>query len=86
MKIIPNARGEKAVLKLMFSALIRTAENCRPIGITGFERRRMQAIGDELDTEYGTNTGPLSGEARNTRPPKSPCFGLDQHVALRSCL
>jgi transposase-like protein len=28
LKIIPNAFGERAVLKLMFGALIRAAERC----------------------------------------------------------
>ena len=68
MKIIPNAWGEKPVLKLMFPARIRAGEKWRPIGITGFERRQMQAIREELHVQYRTTTAPLSGESRNAPP------------------
>ncbi len=57
LKIIPNAWGEKAVLKLMFAAMIRAAERWRAIKISDFERRQMTALREELDTEY---------EARNS--------------------
>ncbi len=57
LKIIPNAWGEKAVLKLMFAAMIRAAERWRAIKITDFERRQMTALREELDTEYETQTG-----------------------------
>src|SRR6266404_4699578 len=41
LKIIPNAFGERAVLKLMFSALIRAAERWRSVKVTEFERRQL---------------------------------------------
>ena len=41
LKIIPNAFGERAVLKLMFGALIRAAERWRSVKVTEFERRQM---------------------------------------------
>jgi hypothetical protein len=41
LKIIPNAFGEKPVLKLMFGAMIRAAERWRAIKITTFERRQF---------------------------------------------
>ena len=44
LKIIPNAFGEKPVLKLMFGAMIRAAERWRAIRITDFERRQMAAV------------------------------------------
>ena len=40
LKIIPNAFGERAVLKLMFGALIRAAERWRSVKVTEFERRQ----------------------------------------------
>jgi putative transposase len=52
LKIIPNAFGEKPVLKLMFGAMIRAAERWRAIRITDFERRQMIAVRQELDQEY----------------------------------
>ena len=57
LKIIPNAFGEKAVLKLMFGAMIRAAERWRPIKVTDFQRRQMAAIREELDQEYRAQTG-----------------------------
>ena len=52
LKIIPNGFGERAVLKLMFSAMTRAAERWHAIRITDFERRQMAAVKRELDQEY----------------------------------
>ncbi len=52
LKIIPNAFGEKAVLKLMFGAMIRAAERWRAIKVNEFERQQMTALRKELDQEY----------------------------------
>ena len=52
LKIIPNAFGERAVLKLMFGAMIRAAERWKSIKITEFERRQLSAVKKELDEEY----------------------------------
>jgi transposase-like protein len=57
LKIIPNAFGEKPILKLMFGAMIRAAERWRPIKITAFERRQMEAIRNEIDQEYEAHNG-----------------------------
>ncbi len=57
LKIIPNAFGEKAVLKLMFGAMIRAAERRRPIKVTPFEHRQMEALREDLDQEYKAQTG-----------------------------
>ena len=54
LKIIPNAFGEKAVLKLMFGAMIRVAERWRAIRVSELERRQMHAVREELDREYET--------------------------------
>jgi transposase-like protein len=43
LKIIPNAFGEKAVLKLMFAAMTRAADRWRAVKITDFERHQMAA-------------------------------------------
>jgi len=69
LKIIPNAFGEKPVLKLMFGAMIRAAERWRAIKVNDFERRQMAALREELDQEYEARTGlvkPSSGEASQT--------------------
>ena len=57
LKIIPNAFGERAVLKLMFGALIRAAERWRSVRITEFERRQMAAVRNDLDEEYEAMVG-----------------------------
>jgi transposase-like protein len=57
LKIIPNAFGEKPVLKLMFGAMIRAAERWRAIRVTDFERRQMKALRAELDQEYEAQNG-----------------------------
>ena len=44
LKIIPNAFGEKAVLKLMFGAMIRAAERWRAIRVSELECRQMRAV------------------------------------------
>jgi putative transposase len=59
LKIIPNAFGEKAVLKMMFGAMIRAAERWHAIRFSEFERRQMAAVKQELDEEYeGATTFP----------------------------
>jgi putative transposase len=49
LKIIPDAFGEKAVLKLMFGAMIRASERWHAIRITEFERRQMAAGGGSVN-------------------------------------
>ena len=56
-KVIPHAFGERAVLKLMYAALIRAAERWRSVKITEFERRQIAAVRKELDQEYETQVG-----------------------------
>lgn len=70
LKIIPNAFGEKPVLKLMFGAMIRAAEHWRAIRITDFERRQMAAVRRDLDQEYEARNGLMktaSVEERSTK-------------------
>src|SRR5271169_2186899 len=57
LKIIPNAFGERAALKLMFGALIRAADRWRSVKVTEFERRQITAVRKELDQEYETQVG-----------------------------
>ena len=57
LKIIPNAFGEKAVLKLMFGAMTRAAERWRSIRVSEFERRQITALRQELDHDYEAAVG-----------------------------
>src|SRR5262249_23263933 len=57
-KVIPHAFGERAVLRLMYAALIRAAERWRGLRTTEFERRQLIAIRNELDCAHGEQTAP----------------------------
>jgi hypothetical protein len=68
LKIIPNAFGEKAVLKLMFGALTRAAERWRSVKVTEFECRQLTAIRNELDQEYEAQVGLKMKSSKECRP------------------
>jgi transposase-like protein len=72
LKIIPNAFGERAVLKLMFGAMSRAAERWRSIRITEFERRQMAALRQELDHDYEAAVGLDMGRSGDTPAAKIP--------------
>jgi transposase-like protein len=65
LKIIPNGFGEKAVLKLMFAALIRASERWRALRFTEFELRQLAALRKELDEEYEDS---IKSPARSSQP------------------
>lgn len=58
-KVIPHAFGERAVLKLMYAALIRAAERWRRLRMTEFEQRQLKALRDELDRAHAQRTAPV---------------------------
>jgi putative transposase len=66
LKIIPNGFGEKAVLKLMFAALIRAADRWRGLRFSEFELRQIAAVRKDLDTEYEATITP-SGSPSESR-------------------
>jgi len=71
-KAIPHAFGERAVLKLMYAALIRAAERWRGIRITEFEQRQLRAIRGQLDAQFTTRNAPVTSAAADSfiqRPP-----------------
>jgi putative transposase len=55
-KVIPHAFGERAIVKLIYAALIRAAERWGGIRIGKFERRHLRAIRDELDKDFAART------------------------------
>jgi transposase-like protein len=59
-KVIPHAFGERAVLKLMYAALIRAAERWRGIRITEFEQRQLRAIREEIDKDFAARNAPAA--------------------------
>ena len=62
-KVIPHAFGERAVLKLMYAALIRAAEHWRGIRITEFEQRQLRAIREEIFKDF-------AARAMRRQPPR----------------
>jgi transposase-like protein len=70
LKIIPNAFGEKAVLKLMFAAMTRAADRWRAVKITDFERHQMAAVRAELDQEYEARTGLAKQTSKDAKTTK----------------
>ena len=64
LKIIPNGFGEKAVLKLMFGALIRAADRWRGLRFTEFETRQLAAVRKDLDDEYAVSLRPTAAASQ----------------------
>jgi len=67
-KVIPHAFGERAVLKLMFAALIRAAERWRGIRITEFEQRQLKAIREEINKEFTARNAPATSSTVTAAP------------------
>jgi transposase-like protein len=67
-KVIPHAFGERAVLKLMYAALIRAAERWRGLRMTEFERRQLHAIRTELDRAHAERTAPAASVTVTASP------------------
>jgi transposase-like protein len=59
MKIVANAFGERAVLKLMYAALIRASESWRGIQMKPFEVKQLEAMKEDLDAEHRRRHQPL---------------------------
>lgn len=55
-KVIPHAFGERAVLKLMYAALIRASQTWRRVVISEFELKQIDELRDELDQEFKERT------------------------------
>jgi len=75
LKIIPNGFAERAVLKLMFSAMTRAAERWHAIRISDFQRRQMTAVKREFDQEYEARIGLLTSRQRMHPTPEFPAHG-----------
>jgi transposase-like protein len=67
-KVIPHAFGERAVLKLVYAALIRATERWRGIRITDFEQRQLKAIRDEIDRDFTARNASATGATVTAAP------------------
>lgn len=59
-KVIPHAFGERALLKLIYAALIRAAERWRGLRMTEFELRQLKAMRDELNRDFTARVAPAT--------------------------
>ena len=66
--MVLDAFGERAVLKLMYAALIRAAERWRGIRITEFELRQLRAIRDEIDKDFTARNAPAASPTVTNAP------------------
>jgi transposase-like protein len=67
-KVIPHAFGERAVLKLMYAALLRAAERWRGIKVSEFEKRQLRAVRDEIDKNFTARNAPATGATVTAAP------------------
>jgi hypothetical protein len=58
-KIIPHAFGERAVLKLMYAALIRASETWRRVVISEFELKQLEQLREHLNKRHAERTAPV---------------------------
>jgi putative transposase len=65
MKIVANAFGERAVLKLMYAALIRASETWRGVQVNPFELKQLEAVGAELDAEHERRHAPMETKTKS---------------------
>jgi transposase-like protein len=65
-KIIPQAFGERPVLKLMYAAVIRAADRWRGIQLGEFEQRQLRAIRDELNRAHAQRIAPAVSRATSS--------------------
>jgi transposase-like protein len=66
-KVIPHAFGERAVLKLMYAALIRAAETWKRIAISEFELRQLESLREHLNRVHAERTAPVKLSASRSR-------------------
>ena len=64
-KVIPHAFGERAVMKLMFAALLRASEKWRGVRMTEFEVRQLTLLRNELNEQFATQHAPATAQPIN---------------------
>jgi putative transposase len=66
-KIIPHAFGERAVLKLMYAALIRASDTWRRVVISEFELKQLTQLREHLERRHGERVAPIVKNASRSR-------------------
>jgi putative transposase len=62
-KVIPHAFGERAVLKLMYAALIRASHTWQRMVISEFELKQIEELREELNAAHRERTAPAVSTA-----------------------
>ena len=70
--------GERAVLKLMYAALIRASDRWRGIRITDFERRQLEHLREQLQIEHRRRYAPVTTSAQKTTAPPSRIYSKER--------
>jgi transposase-like protein len=66
-KVIPHAFGERAVLKLMYAALIRASETWKRVVISEFELKQLESLREHLNRVHAERTAPAKLSASRSR-------------------
>jgi len=66
-KVIPHAFGERAVLKLMYGALIRASQTWKRVVISEFELRQLEQLREHLNRLHAERTAPVAKSASRSR-------------------
>ncbi len=66
-KVIPHAFGERAVLKLMFAALIRASQSWQRVSISEFEQRQLAELRQQLLSERKSSPVTAKNHAASLR-------------------
>ena len=66
-KIIPHAFGERAVLKLMYAALIRASDTWRRVVISEFELKQLTQLREHLERRHDEQVAPIVKNASRSR-------------------
>jgi len=66
-KIIPHAFGERAVLKLMYAALIRASDTWRRVVISEFELKQLTQLREHLERRHDERVAPIVKNASRSR-------------------
>lgn len=66
-KVIPHAFGERAVLKLMYAALIRASQTWKRVVISQFELRQLEQPREHLNRIHAERTAPAVKSASRSR-------------------
>jgi transposase-like protein len=65
-KVIPHAFGEKAVMKLMYAALMRARQGWRNVIVTPFEAKQIQTLREQLRADFDLrHASPVKSASRS---------------------